>query len=464
MIDGLDWPHDFMDKVVWLITKDTKFLAKCLRKGITPEVFVSEVRKTIVRIAFGYFDDYQKAPSDDLMDLVADNLAKRHDDDDISEQYAAYLSKLYEVSTLEIDPDYITSRLEEFIKKRVVENAVNNLIKLKDLPTIDYDRHIELMRDAIGICDAALSDNKAEAITEDPIVSDRTDVASRFNVSALDQALGGGLKFGNYVIVLAYTNVGKTWCIAHLAKMAARFGNPVLVIENELSNRKFRERLKMCLTGMNWSDMNENPVKTKKIIKSSMVKKSNIYLLSEEEKGMRVSDIPSVIADINDRFSVRVKTLLIDSADDMQPPIGRYKGDLEANTATHTWLKNYARNEDMCIVTSAQSQRRGEERWWLTSGTVGENINKVRKATVGVSLNASPGEIAAGYIRLLLFKHTDGPVGVKTWIKTKFNIGQFCCDHGLYVHDEYFRMLKDVGKTDKEIWKSGASGKKSDNR
>jgi len=334
---------------------------------------------------------------------------------------------------------------------------------LKDRFTDDYDKHLDVMRDALEYCSTVVGDNKAEPITDDPIVDDRTDVASKFNIPAIDASLGGGLKFGIYGIVLAYTNIGKTWCVAHLAKLAARIGNPVLVIENEISNRKFRDRLKMCLTGMSSSEMENEPGKVRKIIKTSMVKKSNIFLLSEEEKGMAVSDIPTVIADINDRYGVKVRTILIDSADDMQPPVGRYKDDISKNTALHTWLKNWARTDDMCIITTAQSQRRGEERWWLTSGTVGENINKIRKATVGISLNASPGESASGYLRLFLFKHTDGPVGTKVWVKTNFSIGQFCCDSGMYKHEEYWNMLKIANKTDSEVWKSGVRGRKTDN-
>jgi len=176
-------------------------------------------------------------------------------------------------------------------------------------------------------------------------------------------------------------------------------------------------------------------------------------LVSDEEKSSRVDELPGLLEAAEEKHGQKPRLILIDSADDFLPPVGSYRGDIEKNTAIYVWLKNWAKNEDLCVVTTTQAQRRGENRWWSSGSTVGDNIKKIQKATVAISINATPLEIDGGFGRFFLFKNTEGPVGAKIWFKKGFEIGQMFTKQGNYNHLEYLEMLKELG-----VWKEGQHG------
>jgi len=203
------------------------------------------------------------------------------------------------------------------------------------------------------------------------------------------------------------------------------------------------------MTGMTREEMDNDSAKAKSQTKKSMIKRSEIFLLSEEEKGMAVDDLPATLDEIEEKTGKKIRLILIDSADDMLPPKSpelQRATSIEKSTAKYTWLKNYSKDNDLCILTTCQSQRRGETKWWLTSGTIGDDINKVRKATFGISINGLDSEVKLGLARLLVFKNTDGPTGQACWIANDFERGQFCVDNGPYNRSEYKELMAEMEK------------------
>jgi len=264
---------------------------------------------------------------------------------------------------------------------------------------------------------------------------------------------------GSFILVLGYTSVGKSWCASHLVKHAARLGETPLLIDLERSNRQVRLRLRMCFTGMTSREIRQDSRRASEVVEKSMVKKSNVILLSDDEKSMRVDELPNILDKVEKKYGRRPRFVMIDSADDFTPPEGRYREKIERHTATYTWLKNYAKEEenDVCICTTTQAQRKAEHKLWLSSGNVGEDINKVRKATVGISINTisrQDGDFALeaqkGFARLFLFKNTDGPFGTRVWIKRDFRIGQFVLDWGLYNWLEYRELLREAASQESD--------------
>ena len=460
MFEKLDFGDDDQDKIIYSMIVSEKFLGQCIRKGLDPSLFSSKVRRGVLGEVVSFYHQYSKAPGWSIVDLIAQKLSRFKDSDADLEMYGAYLEKVIKLHGGEISEGYLLNQIDGFIKKRIVWRTTNRLVKLEDRFGVDPDKSLNLMREAIAEADSKLGRQVIESFLDDTAINEAMETVTKFGVPQLDRALGGGLKRGVYAVILGYTNVGKSWCIVHLAKMATRYGTVPIVVAVEMSNRLLKARLKMCYTGMTKEQLFRQNAEARDIIQDSMVKKSNVLLISDEEKSMSVDNLPSIVEEVRDKHSVDSRLILLDSADDLLPPAGQsYRSSIEKSTATHTWLKNYAKDNDICIVTTAQAQRGGEDKWWLTSKTIADDINKIRKATVGVSLNASPGEMAQGYCRLFLFKQTDGPVGAKVWVKQNYDIGQFIIDSGKYDRFQYWEMLKEVGAYDKEIWKSGARDK-----
>lgn len=444
--DKFDLDHTDQDKVLFLMVTDTKFLAQCLRKGIKPRLFASEVRQKLASLVYDFFTKYGEAPSEELAELVATEMLKNtliHESD--SSMYEVYIDKLFGLDVSGGVVSFLLDRLDFFIKKRIVATTTNRLVALKERINVDPDKPLDIMRAAVEQSNKAVGRQVVESILDNVFIEDRK-VLTRFGIADIDDSLGGGLKRGVFGILQAYTSVGKTWCITHLAKMAARFGSVPFVLPLEASNRMFRTRSRMSFTGMTTQEMYNNMPEVTRIIKMSLVRKTDVLILNDDEKSVYVDDLPALVEEVETKSSKPIDLILIDSADDMLPIRGgRYSNPLEATDAKYTWLKNYAKNEDKCVITTVQSKAEGETRFWLTAGTVGLGFVKARKATVGISLNATPKEIAAGLCRVYLFKHTDGRVGAKSWIAQDFSRGQFIIASGNYDGASYENVLRQYG-------------------
>lgn len=364
--------------------------------------------------------------------------------------FETYLTKIFAIDDGAVNRKYLLDRLDWFIQRRLALGIINDLNKLKNRLDTNPDKIFDAMRNTLAEVDSAVGRQTIELFSEDREVDVKSDIVTRFDIDIIDRALGGGFQPPMLCVVQGYTNRGKTWVIAHLAKMAARYGESPLVIMNEMSNRMFKKRLKMCITGMTERELRDNPREAREQSKKSMLKRSEIVLLSDDEKGMHVDELPSVLSEIYDKTGRSLRLVLIDSADDMLPPRDEtYHKSIERSTAKYVWLKNWAKDNDLCVITTSQAQRRGETKEWLTSGTIGDDINKVRKATLGISINANDDEVDKEMARILIFKATDGPVGAKCWIASDFGRGQLAIDCGRYNRLEYAEMLKGM-KSKKE--------------
>jgi len=333
---------DDQDRVIYLCILDEKFLAQAIRKKISSPHFSTKIRQTIFKTIVEFYNLYKKPPGIDIVNEIEDKIKKRKIKEDDKELYEEYLLKIFSIQPF--SQDLVSDRLDFFIKTRIVTNLSNSLLKLQDHFTIDPDRALKLIREANIEVDSTTGKRGVESILFDPANSIKDlKFVTRFGIDHIDNQLGGGLRPTNYCVIQAYLGIGKSWCINHLAKMAVRFGNSPLVIPTEMANRTARLRFRQSFTGMTAKEVIEEAGKAKKQIAKSMIMGSDIFLLSEEEKGMRVDELPAVIESTESETGKRINPILIDSPDDMLPPEGKHANKLEASTAIHTFLKNYAK-------------------------------------------------------------------------------------------------------------------------
>jgi len=432
---------DDQDRVIHLCILDTPFLGQAIRQKIKSSYFSTEIRQKIFKTVEEFYSNYDKAPGIDIVSEIGNKIKRKRLREDDKELYEEYLLKIFSIPPF--SQDLIKDRLDFFAKTRIVSQLSNSLLKLQDHFTINPDRPIQLIREAIIEADSTTGRKGVESILYDPIESIKQErFVTKFGIDSIDNQLGGGLKRTNYAVIQAYLGMGKSWCINHLAKMAVRFGNSPLVIPTEMANKTARLRFRMSFTGMTSKEVIERGGEVKEQVARSMNQGADIFLLSEEEKSMRIDELPAVIEDTESKTGKKIDLILIDSPDDMLPPTGRYANKLEANTAIHTYLKNLAKDEDKCIVVTSQVRRDGEDKFWLGASTVADNINKLRKATIGISINGIKKEKDRGLFRLWLFKNTDGREGARVWIKRDYDRGQFVTRYAQYDKIQYKEMLK----------------------
>jgi KaiC/GvpD/RAD55 family RecA-like ATPase len=267
---------------------------------------------------------------------------------------------------------------------------------------------------------------------------------TKYGLEPIDKAVGSGGGSSGFVApnlctIIAFTGRGKTWTTCHLTKYGLRFGNDVVVVETEMNNNKFKQRLRMCMTGMSLRDYYYNQKKAREIIERSMMAGSELHLVSEQaklDKDFAVDQLEGIVEEIEDKTGKEQKLIIIDSPDDIDPPRGtgynkiKYDSDISKSKAIWTWLRNYSQTNNKCIIVTSQSQRKAETLLWSTAGNIGDDINKMRRSTIGISINAFKKEVEAGYSRLLVMKNTYGPEMKACWIKNDLTIGQYIREWG----------------------------------
>lgn len=453
-LDYAKWSQDFdkdftnsdQDDVLYFMIKNQEFLSKCIRRRIDPKIFSSTVRQKFCKMILDYYDKYTKAPNDDFLTVVGAEIETGHlfTDEEI-DNTAEYTEKLFSRNgSSRSNVDFLDDRINLFLKDRIAQTALNDLIKLSGRPHTTPDKFLDIMDKAVVESNLMTGREVVESLRDEIDYDLQSDIITRWNVPYIDKAMLGGFKEGQFGVIFAYTARAKTWAVTHLAKIGARFGNSSLVIPIELANKVFKQRMRQALTGLDKYEVTDVSRfrDIRQIVKASMVKKSDIFFLGEEEKVLSVSELPATIAEIKDKKGIVPKLILIDSADDMVPPPGRYRSKMEQLTAIYTYLKNFAKDTGICTITTSQAVRKAEGKLWLKLSDVGEDINKVRRAMVVITFNASDDEMKIGLNRMQLIKFSDGQAGARCYIYQDLGIGQFVVDYGRYRKDEYEMMVE----------------------
>jgi KaiC/GvpD/RAD55 family RecA-like ATPase len=453
--DGVDLSVGEQDQVINLMIFDNDFIHRCKRKGVDPDLFTSETRQNVVRYTFEYFEKYNQAPDINIADLLStssNGLLTRIREEDIP-AVGEYLGRIVEMGDNSANRSRLYDKLSSFVNKRIIHTTISKLNKAKDR----IDGSPEALREIVDDASRRLSISSTMGSTlglydEDDFTDEPW--LTRFNIEPIDQAYGGGLTAPNLVILQGFTGRGKTWSVCHLAKIGMRLGNDAICCVTEMNAKKFLGRMRQSLTGMSWREYKEDKFKAWEVMKKSQVKGSELHLVSDQvklDKDFRVDMLEGIVDEIEEKRKREQKLILIDSPDDMEPPEGTMsRTAIDKSKAVYTWLRNYSQERNKLVIVTSQSQRRSETLLWTTSGNIGDDLNKVRRATLGISINGLKSEVEAGYIRLLVFKNTYGPEMKAAWVETDFDNGMFCKQCGEikgFSMDEYKKKLLAVGVT-----------------
>lgn len=426
-----DFAESDQDRVINQLIFDSDFLQRCKRKGLEADLFTSEIRRQFATYILNFHDRYKEAPYDQIIDILSPNngIGVRVREDNIPAMQD-YLEHVVSLTNSPGRTKRLYDKMEEFINRRIILNSINRLNKSKERIDGSTAQLKKIIDDAACRLNVTCESDKTLGIF-DEVEFDQEPWLTRFNIPALDNAYGGGLSTPNLVLLQAFTGRGKTWSICHLAKIGLRMGNDVIAFVTEMNSKKFLGRMRQTLTGLTPSEIRYNIEKAREILEKSLVRGSKFHLISEQvrlDTDFSVDSIESIVKSKEDQRGVPQKVILIDSPDDLSPPRGFGSSrttEIDKSKAIWTWLRNYSHQNDKLIVATSQSQRKVESVLWTTSGNIGEDINKSRRSTLGISLNGYKTEVEAGFLRLLIFKNTYGPDMRAAWIETDFEHGMF---------------------------------------
>ena len=430
--DRVDFSDSEQNRVISELVFNTEFLQRCIRKGLEPDLFTSELRQIVASYTFEYFRKYKEAPDESILDILSGSsngmrtVAREEDLEDLE----LLLGQIVNTTNSPGVVKRMFDKISAFIDKRIIHTTITRLNKAKDRIDGSPESLKKIVEDASRRLGITSCENSTLGIFDETDFSQEPWL-TRFNIREIDNAYGGGFSSPNLVIIQAFTGRGKTWSICHLGKVGLRLGNDVIALVTEMNAKKFLTRMRQTLTGMSLMEQRENINLARQRIEKSLVRGSLFHLVSDQVKmdsDFRIDRLRDIVDDIQERRGKEQKIILIDSPDDMEPPAdvtyNPHKA-IEKSKAIYTWLRNYSQEEDKLIVVTSQSQRVAETRLWTTSGNIGDDINKARRATLGISINGYKNEVEAGFVRLLVFKNTYGPDMKAAWVETDFDRGMF---------------------------------------
>ena len=222
-----------------------------------------------------------------------------------------------------------------------------------------------------------------------PEWDDREEDVVSTDLSSLNEALGGGLRTSNLIMLQAPTGEGKTTTFVRWACLALLQGKKVFFYTiNEQDKQEMLIRIKCALCRINYKSKNSNKYdeKEKERMKSDYIKNllKNL-VLAYSENAINTSYLDKVV-------SMGCNYIFIDYLGNDLP--NRSDETYSHLTKRAALLKNFATKNNVCIVTAMQTNRnfsKDRELQDFNPASVDESymadsVGPARKATVCLAL------------------------------------------------------------------------------
>jgi len=433
------------DAFVFLSITDVKFISM-VREAIKPKYFSSRITEDIVKICYGYYDQFGAAPGNHLHDELVRFLDGK--DDEIKRLYIEYLTKLQT-----IDPpnqDYVASRINEFVKAREFEDAAIKFVKLtKDG---EFESAKQLMYDALksGIQKAEIGTRYLEVEVPTYLIEsgESNEYLIPLGIDALDKRLVRGIRRTDFVVVLGNFKGGKSWFCSHLGVEAFIKGLKVLHISHENSAEDVEMRYDMTFGalksyGDSYASIEEidddGRQISKKIecvgsvfdsgaamgVRKKIARFGGDLIIKKYPMGSCTIEEIIRYLDYLETYVGFIPDLVInDYVEKMRLSVG----DSQRNEINNIYIrsKGIADERKLAMITVSQSTRNSQEREFLGVRDFAEDIRKLGDVDLAVGISRTKSQADENRMQALVLANRHGSMGFACRIANNFDIGQFC--------------------------------------
>lgn len=237
---ALDFNNHFINQIIYHSIQDDEFLKK-IRRVVPLSIFKTREKEYLVKIIFGYFDEYNAAPKENFYDIFKDHEGKMGDD--LYNRCIKLIGVLKDITGS--NPQYILNQLNDAIRHFNLEEASVEFASL--IKRGKYDDAKDVILNAIK-----------EPAIEQPyydFFKDRTFIMDRMSenrykmvttIKKLDELIGG-YRPQWLITILGATKGGKTWFLLETAVAGVLQGLNVLYISLEMGKEQIDERLDMVM-------------------------------------------------------------------------------------------------------------------------------------------------------------------------------------------------------------------------
>lgn len=420
------WDFELQQRILGMLVSDKHFLIQGISL-IKPEYFVDEAHVLIAKILFAHFSKYKQLPSKIVLQNEITEQKKNHP------HIAYYAGELEAVISSYIpgldSRDYLLDKIKEFAKERAVYLAVSRTIDtasghkenkwsaIWDIwrNALSTDRNYDMGLDYFTTLEERYERMMVEREGKEIFTSGFS--GKMLGIEGIDEALAcKGLCRGEIGAFLAPSGVGKSMALVNAAARNIALGKKVLYITLEMNADKIAKRMDAILSGIDYNDLVSN-----KDIVIDAIKES---VKDEEDKRiLRIVHFAGGTADVN-TFRAYLSQAALDG---FKPDliIVDYVGEMKDVSGVDTWegrqrqvrdLRALAVEEDCCILTALQSNRKGLEDQksggQVDDGSIAESYGQVRPLDALWGMDRVGGLLIGDRIyafgKIFIAKHRDG--------------------------------------------------------
>lgn len=356
---------------------------------IKPEYFDPEIRKASKFIQT-YYDEYRALPDTDQ--IVAETSVEITTTDVTGDKYA-----------------YCVHEVEQFCKRKAMEHAVLQSVGL--IEKGDYGSVETLIRDAVTV---SITRTLGLDYYENPLAR-----LERLRNSAkpvptgwkdVDAILGGGINWGDLVLLSANSGGGKSICMENYAENMNRMGFHGIYFSFELSEDLISKRHDSIVTGIHQAEVLTRYKEVAANVVNQREGKGTLMIVKMESP--TPNDLRAYLKEYELKFKRKPAFIIVDYISLMRSDEKVEAGDVYTRDKyVSEALKNIGAEQDNCIIMTASQQNRDAiDKIDLNQGNIAGGISKIDACDIYISIVMTDAMRAAGdmMFQFLKTRSSDG--------------------------------------------------------
>lgn len=452
------------DNVLTLLCTSDQY-APSLVVDLTPQLFSTRAYRKIAEEAFKYIEKYGRAPGIHLRDILEPDL--RRGDDGI------FLGRLLDdIDALapQLQPDYVLSKLANFITLRKIAMAVEAAADAVHRGDIDA------AQEAMMTPDIGVSTSKGIWLSDpDAMLSFLNQREEDFFPSGIDVLDARGVRPNRKQVFLIIGNkkIGKSWWLVQVGKQAIMHRKRVLHITLEMSEEYVAQRYIQALFAM--ISGSSGTVRVPIFKKDQLGRCTNIdfdTLTPDILDGTARASVTKKLLALRSRAPMKIKEFPMSSLTmpqliaylDALARIDNFVPDLLildyvgimaldprnlriALGQTFRQLRGLATARNMAVVTAWQGNRDTDNARTVTTGMIAEDYSAGGTADTICTISRTASERKIGLARVLVDAARSVRDKFVVMISQSYDTGQFCID-SVYMNKHIDEEVKRINGED----------------
>lgn len=380
----------------------------------------NEIYKDLSSIIKRYYQNNRGVLTEEaLLTLTEEKLDRMKKGADVQADYFNSIKGIYEVRNAHND-DVIDEKIEQHIKKAMYKDllmkAAMNLENDKFLDKVSDDWRLITMMDVSGKAQEIINVLDDTAYKKLALQTLYTNVIST-GFKAIDALNGGGLAKGELGMIVAASGTGKTMILTNLATNYTRQGKNVLFIAlEELENRmilKFEQAMLRVNRSqiLNGSVLNEEMYdKMQNVYKNNREKFGNLLFARYSPRTVTPAKVEQLISDVKLRMGIDLDVVIIDYPELLRNP-NATGNEADDGGKLFEEMRRIGQDYNVVMWTAAQMNRTAYAAAIRTAEHMEGSLRKKNAAELVLTVNQTPEEYNAGFIRLYADKVRNPPEG-----------------------------------------------------